>query len=39
MLIENNSSEAIRFFHRDALSAMMGLKVDFDLPLTPMASS
>jgi hypothetical protein len=39
MLIENNISEAIQFFHMDALSSMVGLKVDFDLQLTLMASS
>jgi len=39
MLIENKISEAIQFFHLDALSSMVGLKVDFDLQLTLMASS
>jgi hypothetical protein len=39
MLIENCISEAIQFFHLDALSSMVGLKVDFDLQLTLMASS
>jgi len=39
MLIENNISEAIQFFHMDALSSMVGLKVDFDLQVTLMASS
>jgi hypothetical protein len=39
MLIENNISEAIQFFHMDALSSMVGLKVDFDLQLTLMAGS
>jgi hypothetical protein len=39
MLIENGISEAIQFFHLDALSSMVGLKVDFDLQLTLMASS
>ncbi len=38
-LIENGISEAIQFFHLDALSSMVGLKVDFDLPITLMASS
>ena len=37
VLIENNISEAIQFFHMDALSSMVGLKVDFDLQLTLMA--
>ena len=39
MRIENSISEAIQFFHLDALSSMVGLKVDFDLQLTLMASS
>jgi hypothetical protein len=39
MLIENNISESIQFFHLDALSSMVGLKVDFDLQLTLMANS
>jgi hypothetical protein len=39
MLIENSLSESIQFFHLDALSSMVGLKVDFDLQLTLMASS
>src|SRR3954454_12214431 len=37
MLIENGISEAIQFFHLDALSSMVGLKVDFDLQITIMA--
>jgi hypothetical protein len=39
MLIENGISEAIQFFHLDALSSMVGRKVDFDLQITLMASS
>lgn len=39
MLIENGIAEPIHFFHIDALSSMVGLKVDFDLQLTLMASS
>ena len=39
MLIENGIAAAIDFFHLDALSSMVGLKVDFDLQLTLMASS
>jgi hypothetical protein len=39
MLIENGIAEAIDFFHLDALSSMVGLKVDFDLQITLMASS
>jgi hypothetical protein len=38
MLIENGIAEAIQFFHLDALSSMVGLKVDFDLQITLMAS-
>jgi len=38
MLIENGISEAIQFFHLDALSSMVGMKVDFDLQITLMAS-
>jgi len=39
MLIENGISEAVQFFHIDSLSSMIGMKVDFDLQLTLMASS
>src|SRR3712207_169516 len=39
MLIENGLAEAIAFFHLDALSSMVGMKVDFDLQITIMASS
>ena len=39
MLIENGISEAIQFFHLDSLSSMVGLKVDFDLQITLMASA
>jgi hypothetical protein len=39
MLIENGIAEAIHFFHLDALSSMVGLKVDFDLQITLIASS
>lgn len=39
MLIENGIAEAVQFFHLDALSSMVGLKVDFDLQITLMASS
>jgi hypothetical protein len=38
LLIENGISEAIQVFHRDALSSLVGLKVDFDLQITLMAS-
>ena len=33
MLIENALSDAVRFFHMDALSSAVGLKVDFDMAL------
>lgn len=39
MLIENSLSDAVRFFHMDALSSVVGLKVDFDLALLVLASS
>lgn len=39
MLIENGIAEAIHFFHIDALSSMISLKVDFDLQLTLMGSA
>lgn len=38
MLIENALSDAVRFFHMDALSSAVGLKVDFDMVLLVMAS-
>jgi hypothetical protein len=38
MLIENAISDAVRFFHMDALSSAVGLKVDFDMALLVMAS-
>lgn len=38
MLIENSLSDAVRFFHIDALSSTVGLKVDFDMALLVMAS-
>jgi hypothetical protein len=38
MLIENALSDAVRFFHMDALSSAVGLKVDFDMTLLVMAS-
>jgi len=39
MLIENGIAEAIHFFHIDALSSMVELKVDFDLQVTLMGSA
>lgn len=38
MLIENSISDAVRFFHVDALSSAVGLKVDFDMALLVIAS-
>ncbi len=38
MLIENALSDAVRFFHMDALSSAVGLKVDFDMVLLVIAS-
>ena len=39
MLIENNIEDGIDFFHRDALSSAVALKINCDLQLTLMASS
>jgi len=38
MLIENSISDAVRFFHCDALSSSVGMKVDFDMALLVIAS-
>jgi hypothetical protein len=38
MLIENALADAVRFFHIDALSSSVGLKVDFDMALLVIAS-
>ena len=38
MLIENALSDAVRFFHIDALSSAVGMKVDFDMALLVIAS-
>jgi transposase len=38
MLIENALSDAVRFFHIDALSSTVGLKIDFDMVLLVVAS-
>jgi hypothetical protein len=38
MLIENALSDAVRFFHMNALSSVVGLKVDFDMALLVIAS-
>lgn len=39
MLIENALSDAVRFFHMNALSSAVALKVDFDLALLVLASA
>ena len=39
MIIENGIADGIDFFHRDALSSAVAMKVDCDLQLTLMASS
>ena len=39
MIIENNISDAIDFFHMDALSSTVAMKVNCDLVLTLMAST
>lgn len=39
MIIENNIQDGIDFFHMDALSSAVAMKVDCDLQLTLMASS
>ena len=39
MLIENNIEDAIDFFHMDALSSAVALKINCDLQLTLVASS
>ena len=39
MLIENNIEDGIDFFHMDALSSAVAMKVNCDLQLTLMASS
>jgi hypothetical protein len=38
MLIENSLSDAVRFFHMNALSSAVAMKVDFDLALLVLAS-
>lgn len=39
MIIENNLADGIDFFHMDALSSAVAMKVNLDLQLTLMASS
>jgi transposase len=38
MLVENAISDAVRFFHMDALSSTVGMKIDFDMALLVIAS-
>jgi len=38
MLIENALADAVRFFHMNALSSAVGLKVDLDMALLVIAS-
>ena len=38
MLIENAISDAVRFFHMDALSSVVGMKVNFDMALLVVAA-
>jgi hypothetical protein len=38
LLIEEGIAAAVPFFHLDALSSLVGLKVAFDVPITLMAS-
>ena len=38
MVIKNNIEDAIDFYHMDALSSAVAMKVNFDLELTLMAS-
>ena len=39
MVIENTIADAVDFFHMDALSAAVPMKIDVDLQLTLMASA
>ena len=39
IIIENNVADGIDFFHMDALSSAVAMKVNLDLQLTLMASS
>lgn len=39
MIIENNIEDSIEFFHMDALSSAVAMKVNLDIQLTLMASS
>jgi hypothetical protein len=39
MLVENGIADAVQFFHIDALSSLVGLRIDLDLQITLLASS
>jgi hypothetical protein len=39
MLVENGIADAVQFFHVDALSSLVGFRIDLDLQITLMASS
>jgi hypothetical protein len=39
MLVENSIADAVQFFHVDALSSLVGLRLDLDLQVTLMASA
>jgi hypothetical protein len=39
MLVENGIADAVQFFHLDALSSLVGLRVDLDLQVTLMANA
>ena len=39
MLMENGIADAVQFFHVDALSSLVGLRIDLDLQITLMASA
>src|SRR5215831_12526676 len=39
MLVENGIADAVQFFHVDALSSLVGLRVDLDLQVTLMAGT
>jgi len=39
MLVENAIQDAINFFHMDALSSTIPLRIDLDLQLTMLAST
>jgi hypothetical protein len=39
MLVENGIADAVQFFHVDALSSLVGLRIDLDLQITLIASA